>query len=199
MFLLNGMMIAVLFSCTNRQKECPLIPIEKLKQGDIAFRRGEGVISDIVLYSDADGLYSHVGLVVLHNDTIKVIHSVPGEYDDENDFDRVKIEPIENFYSVERAERGEVLRMSMTEAQRECIANLALKKAEHKVKFDHDYNLNDTMALYCTEFVQLMFKNVGIDLAEGRMSDVIFPGMSSKYIMPSDLYKNKKLTSIYKY
>ena len=199
MCLLYGMVIFALFSCSNRRKERPHIPIEEFKQGDIAFRRGEGVISNIVLYSDADGLYSHVGLVVLHNDTIKVVHSVPGEHDDENDFDRVKIEPIENFYSVERAERGEVLRINMTNEQRECIAKLALEKVEHKVKFDHDYDLNDTMTLYCTEFVQLMFKNIGINLAEGRMSDIIFPGMTSKYIMPSDLYKNKKLTSIYKY
>ena len=199
MFLLNGMVIIALFSCSNHQKERPLIPIEELKQGDVAFRRGEGVISDIVLYSDADGLYSHVGLIVLHNDTIKVVHSVPGEHDDESDFDRVKIEPIEDFYSEERAERGEVLRMNLTEEQRECVAKLALEKVVHKVKFDHDYNLNDTTKLYCTEFVQLMFKNVGIDLAEGRISDILFPGMSNKYIMPSDLYKNKKLTSIYKY
>ena len=199
MFFLNGVLLVTLFSCSNSQKGRPNIPVETLKQGDVAFRRGEGVISNIVLYNDADGMYSHVGLIVKHNDSLKVVHSVPGEHDDENDFDRVKIEPIEDFYSVERAERGEILRISMSDMQRENIAKLALEKAEQKVKFDHDYNLNDTTTLYCTEFVQLMFKNVGIDLAESRISDIIFPGMSGNYIMPSDLYKNKNLISIYKY
>ena len=36
------------------QKQAPQIPLDKLQQGDIAFRRGEGFISEVVVYNDAN-------------------------------------------------------------------------------------------------------------------------------------------------
>lgn len=40
------------------------IPIGLLQEGDIAFRHGVGFTSGIVAYNDADGKYSHAGIVV---------------------------------------------------------------------------------------------------------------------------------------
>ena len=48
------------------QKQAPQIPLDKLQQGDIAFRRGEGFISEVVVYNDANGMYSHIGIIVKH-------------------------------------------------------------------------------------------------------------------------------------
>lgn len=164
-------------------------------QGDIAFRKGEGFVSDVVLYNDADGLYSHIGLIVNHNDSIKVVHSVPGE----GDYDGVKIEPIEMFYATSRAVKGEVLRIELNDEQRRVIGEIAIKKGIDKIEFDHDYNLNDTTQVYCTELIKLLFNHIGINIVEGRSTRVNIPGMSGDYIMPSDVYRNKKLISIYKY
>ena len=97
--LMLGIILLALVSCGSSPQPTINIPIENVKQGDIAFRKGEGIVSEIVLHSDADGLYSHIGVIVIHNDSIKVVHSVPGE----GDFDGVKIEPIEVFYAPNRA------------------------------------------------------------------------------------------------
>ena len=66
---------------TQEQKQALQFPLDKLQQGDIAFRRGEGFISEVVVYNDAHGMYSHIGIIVKHNDSLKVVHAVPGEPD----------------------------------------------------------------------------------------------------------------------
>ena len=43
-----------------------------VKEGDIVFRRGEGVVSRIVLAGDINGKYSHIGMIINENDTLKV-------------------------------------------------------------------------------------------------------------------------------
>lgn len=193
--LLSMILLLAIVACDDTNSHQPIIPTEKLMQGDIAFRKGEGFVSDVVLYNDADGLYSHIGLIVNHNDSIKVVHSVPGE----GDYDGVKIEPIEMFYATSRAVKGEVLRMELNDEQRRVIGEIAIKKGIDKIEFDHDYNLNDTTQVYCTELIKLLFNHIGINIVEGRSTRVNIPGMSGDYIMPSDIYRNKKLISIYKY
>ena len=184
---------------TQEKKQAPQIPFDKIRQGDIAFRRGEGFISEVVVYNDANGMYSHIGVIVEHDDSLKVVHAVPGEPDFKGDFDRVKLESIESFFSPSRALRGEIMRISLTDSMRYIINNIALEKAHQKIKFDHDYNVNDTTKLYCTELVQLLFSHACIDLAEDRSTAINIPGMSGNYIMPSDIYRNEKLISVYKY
>lgn len=196
MLLLEGVVgLLSLNSCGEQAISNPIIPIDKIEQSDIVFRRGEGLVSDVVLHADADGLYSHIGVVVKHNDSLKVVHSVPGE----GDFDGVKMESIEKFFASNRAQKGEVARMDLNEMQRNKISRLAIKKSEEKVAFDYDYNLDDTTQLYCTELIVLLYKQIGIDIAQGRSTRVDLPGMSGDYVMPSDIYKNKKLISIYKF
>lgn len=181
------------------QKQAPQIPLDKLQQGDIAFRRGEGFISEVVVYNDANGMYSHIGIIVKHNDSLKVVHAVPGEPDFKGDFDRVKLEPIGAFFSPSRALRGEIMRIPLADSMRNIINNIALEKAHQKIKFDHDYNVNDTTKLYCTELIQLLFSHIDIDLAGNRSTIINIPGASGNYIMPSDIYRNEKLISVYKY
>ena len=56
--LLSMILLLAIVACDDSNGQQPIIPTEKLKQGDIAFRKGEGFVSDVVLYNDADGLYS---------------------------------------------------------------------------------------------------------------------------------------------
>lgn len=193
--LMLGIILFAMMSCGSSVQPTIDIPTQALKQGDIAFRKGEGIVSEIVLHSDADGLYSHIGIIVIHNDSIKVVHSVPGE----GDFDGVKIEPIEVFYAPNRAVKGEIMRMPLTDSQRSLISERALEKASQRVIFDHDYDIEDTTKLYCTELVELLFAQCDVDLSQNRMTEVNVPGFSGKYIMPSDIYKNTNLTTIFKY
>ncbi len=170
-----------------------------VKEGDIVFRIGEGVVSRIVLASDINGKYSHIGMIINENDTLKVAHSVPGEHNDDLDFDRVKIDAIEIFFSQNHASAGAVMRLNLSDKQRKTLSKSAIDKERQNVKFDHDYDLNDTCSLYCTEFIQLLYSNIGIDISENRRSTAFVPGLQGDYIMPSDIYTNKKLKLIYNY
>lgn len=192
--------IAILITLCQCSKGSTIdIPISKLENGDIAFRRGIGINSRAVIHCDNNGKYSHIGVVVKQDNSVMVIHAVPGEHDSEDDFDRIKIEPINHFFRKEAAQSGEILRYPLSETQKYMIASFAKHKANEKIKFDHDYDLNDTSALYCTEFIQLIFANHGIDLSEGRRTSLNIPGMNGEYLMPSDIYKNKLLKTIFYY
>ncbi len=192
--------VSVMASCSGGNEVAKHdIPFDKIMPGDIAFRRGEGLVSDIVLFNDADGKYSHIGVVVAHNDSLKIVHAVPGENSSPDDFDRVRIDLIDDFFSPERASKGEIMRIEMADSQRQAVSTMALEKAKAKVPFDHNYNLSDTSKLYCTELLQLLFANAGINLAEERVTDINCPGFSGRYLMPSDIHKNKKLKAIYIY
>ena len=170
-----------------------------VKEGDIVFRRGEGVVSRIVLAGDINGKYSHIGMIINENDTLKVAHSVPGEHNNDLDFDRVKIDAIEIFFSQNHASAGAVMRLNLSDEQRKTLSKSAIDKERQNVKFDHNYDLNDTCSLYCTEFIQLLYSNIGIDISESRKSTAFIPGLQGDYIMPSDIYNNKKLKLIYNY
>lgn len=177
--------------------QVPTIPIELLQEGDIVFRRGYGFASEMVVYNDADGKYSHVGVVVNSEKCLMIAHSVPGGDAEENDI--MRLERIEQFYSAESSSCGEIVRMELDSLQRRRLSEMAVAKANEKIPFDHNYDLEDTTALYCTELVQLLYRNIGIDLAEGRITRLNAPGFSSDYLMPSDIYQNRNLKTIFKY
>lgn len=201
-YLLHILLMAVacagLVQCNvPARTQVPTIPIELLQEGDIVFRRGYGFASEMVVYNDADGKYSHVGVVVNSEKGLMIAHSVPGGDAEENDI--MRLERIEQFYSAESSSCGEIVRMELDSLQRRRLSEMAVAKANEKIPFDHNYDLEDTTALYCTELVQLLYRNIGIDLAEGRITRLNAPGFSSDYLMPSDIYQNRNLKTIFKY
>ena len=126
-----------------------------------------------------------------------VIHAVPGEPDYKGDEDRVKMEPIEKFFSKKRASKGAVMRV---EGETKC----ATKAAENAfllfkagILFDHEYDLTDTMKMYCTELIDHVYKKEGIDLSEGRLSRINMPLLSGDYLLPNDIAQSQKLRLIY--
>ena len=73
-----------------------------LREGDVVFRRGTGLISRAVLAADEDGQFSHIGIVVRNGNHWMVVHAVPGEPEFKGDSDRVKMEPIASFFCSEK-------------------------------------------------------------------------------------------------
>ena len=201
-----GIIILLAFLCeaclqnTGHENDAHIDTISSLiEEGDIVFRRGEGMMSRIVLIGDVGGEYSHIGMVVSDEGNLKIAHAVPGEPDYEGDFDRVKLDALETFFSKHHASRGAVVRLELNAEQKATLSHLAITKANKKIEFDHNYNLTDTTKLYCTEFLQLVYSNIGINLNEGRKTTAFIPGMQGDYIMPSDIYKNKNLKKIYSF
>lgn len=170
-----------------------------LQSGDLIFRRGTGVVGRAVCSVDNEGLYSHVGIAVQINGEWRVIHAVPGESDFDGDFDRVKCDPLERFIDHNRAARGAVYRPLVEQQSISRVVSGAVRLSEKRVRFDHDYNLEDTSRLYCTELVEYLYSLEGISISEGRRTDITFPSFSGRHIMPSDLTKSSKLKPIYSF
>lgn len=177
----------LLCSCTRSSQEREF-PIGQLQEGDLAFRRGFGTLSRIVTFAEGSGTYSHVGIIVDDNGTWKIIHAVPGEREGENDFDRVKSEELQTFFSRNHAIHGCLVHTGFNQsAQIRDLCQKAIAAARDSVRFDDRYDLEDNSSVYCSEFVWKLYLEKGVDLSEGRRKQVDLPGLSKNIIFPDYL------------
>lgn len=167
-----------------------------MKDGDLIFRRGTGFVGHVVTKADKEGLYSHVGIVVSKDSIRYVVHAVPHEPDFEGDIDRVKCESIHNFVARYPNANIGLYRLTISDSLITIAVSHALRLSKMSIPFDHTYNLEDSTALYCTELVEYVYGQVGVSLSEGRRTDVYLPGMTGKYIMPSDITQCSKLSLV---
>ncbi len=190
-------LISFLFiGCVN-QKEMKPFPEELLKEGDLVFRRGSGLASRAILGVDKNGMYSHIGIVVCDSGRWQVVHAVPGEPDYEGDRDRVKKEDVQRFFGRDKTVMGALMRLDNDSLIAVKAASKAMEVYRRDILFDHTYNLEDSTAMYCTELVLFAYKYAGVDLAEGRMTEVTIPGFSGVYLFPSGIAQNEHLRLIY--
>lgn len=169
----------------------------ELHNGDIAFRRGSGAASHMVLAADNQGSYSHVGIVVCVDSVWRVIHAVPFEGQSAKD-DHIYGDEVGEFFGKFKAVAGAIYRyQALDSAQITAITNYAKLHLDRTTPFDHDYNLDDDSRQYCSELVWRCFLQANIDITNGERSTVTLPTMSGKYILPSDIELNKKLTCVY--
>lgn len=176
------------------------IPTNSLRIGDIAFRKGNGLIGSAVASVEKESLYSHVGIVVRIDNEWMVIHAVPGELDSPSDVERVKCETITGFFSESKANHGEIIRVESIDSV--CAVDVqkkALQMYKEHVLFDKAFDLCDSDSVYCTELVYLCFLSGGIDLTEGRRTHISVPFFHSVCILPEDIYKYSHKRIIFKY
>lgn len=175
------------------------IPVDCVRNGDIVFRRGRSFSSSIVLSQDAGCKYSHIGIVCKRDTALCVIHAVNEEPDFKGDFDRVKIEPIESFFSPERASAGAMYHSWVSDSVSAVIIENAMELVRDSVRFDADFDHNDSGELYCTELIYLLYRNVGIDITEGRRTTVNALCFPDELIFPNDIQVNKKLQKYFEF
>jgi len=194
-FWVVGVFAFFLIGC----KQKPLFSLDLdetiLREGDIAFRRGLSIASRVVLAAEKEGGYSHIGIVVGDTSGWFVIHAVPGETDKENPLEIMKKEPFVQFFAPDRAVAGAIFRLDTLE-------NFALKAAqkakilyERKLLFDHNYDLEDSTKMYCTELLYFVFKDAGIDISEGRRNR--YPAIKNEFLLPGDILANKKMIKVW--
>ena len=167
-----------------------------LQNGDLIFRRGRSIESRIVLLTDGNSDYSHVGIIYIKDKKPFVIHSVPGEISEE--YELIKMESVEEFLSKEKATRFAVFRledalMNITAAASEFAYDCYLKK----YCFDNQYDLLSDKKLYCTELIWKAYKNAGVDIVQNRLYDINFIVINKKMIMPSSIIKSKHLKLVH--
>ena len=168
------------------------------EEGDLVFRKGLGVKSQAVLHSDSLGIYSHVGIVVLSDSVYQIVHITPGEREKKDTVDVIKMEPISEFWRNDRASRGAVYRLK-DNVLGEKAAQQALRLLQKKIPFDHDYQLEDTTKMYCTELVYYVYAQAGKDISFGKRSVLNAPVYAGVYIFPSDIYTNDDFSLVYNF
>lgn len=179
----------ILTSCVEK-REIRQFPLDQFAEGDLAFRCGRGFMSKAVTAVEDEGLYSHVGLVVRENGKWMIVHAVPAEPDFKGDFDRVKKDEPDVFYSHDRASSGCLVHTGLKDSVLiRAICKDALSYACDSVLFDNDYDLEDSTAFYCTELVWHLYNKAGIDLSEGRRRFVNLFHIKGDVILPEHLFK----------
>lgn len=171
----------------------PDIPYEEFRSGDVAFRLGCTLESDVIAAADDDFGYSHVGVIISEGDALRVIHIEPEREGEE----RIKAELLEEFFHPSRAVKGVVVRRKdVSIEQRQMIEREALQLLDLKVCFDHDYSLQDTTTMYCSELVDFLFRGVGISLTHKRY-DV--PLVDEDVILPSSMLSDGEFSLMWSY
>jgi uncharacterized protein YycO len=189
-----------LFSeCSGKKSKFDLSTV-RFEEGDIIFRRGIGAKSNAVSSADKKGIYSHVGIIVKRDSVFMVIHITPGEREKGENEDKIKIESPEQFFSSDRAQYGAVIRLKDSLEYSANAAQEAFRLLEEGTLFDHDYLLEDSGKMYCTEMIWRAYLSGGKDITRGRRSIIEnFPLYSGTYIFPSDIFDNDEFTLIYKF
>ena len=174
---------------------------EQLSEGDLVFRRGSGAKSQAVLYADKTGKYSHIGIIVKEGSEFMVVHITPGERKPKETVDKIKMEHLEDFFAHDKAKQGAILHFIDSQEYSKQAAQYAKMLFEKEIVFDHDYNLDDSTKMYCSEMVWRVYLKAGKDITERRRSEVPqgFPLFSGTYIFPSDIYQNERLTIVYEF
>ena len=172
------------------------IPNEMLRDGDIVFRQGIGLASHIVRVADGRGTYSHVGIVTRGKNGWQVIHAVPGEPEYEGEADKVKAEYIADFFSPEKAACGAVMRVDVD-------SMVAVKASKHaydiylrNTLFDHQYDMNDTTQMYCTELVWFVYQKENVSLVRSIDSLYVLPLIDKACLLPDDIADDPHLVQV---
>jgi len=193
--------VIVIISAGCSEKEKNFITKEwQFIEGDIVFRRGYGAKSNAAMRADKEGLYSHVGIIVKPESEFMVIHITPGEREKGEKEDKIKMETPELFFHSDRAQNGAVIRLKDSleyAAQAAKEACIIYKKG---ILFDHNYSLEDSTKMYCTELIWKAYLYGGMDITQGRRKVMEnFMLFSGTYIFPSHIFVNDEFSLIYKF
>ena len=99
----------------------------KLQEGDIAFRGGTSVSSYVVEIADKNGIYSHSGMLVKYEGKWKIVHAVPGEEDETDGIQYLKMDDLDLFFAPDRACAGCFARYDTTPEVLEKVAQEAIR------------------------------------------------------------------------
>ena len=190
----TALLAAIMVTSCSRGDETPLnVPLDQLKNGDLALRCGTSIESHIVVgVNGENGPYSHIGIVVEKDGQWFVAHAVPGE-NRRGEPEYLKLDSIQVYYGRDRAKLGCIMRVTDDSTACRQATDYALWAVGAKKVFDNSYDWEDTTQLYCTEMVQRAYLHAGIDLAEDRHTDVVAALMPGTYVFPCDIVANRSL------
>lgn len=126
--------------------------------------------------------YSHVGIVAGNGPGgLTIVHAAPVGAAGEDG--TVQVEPLRQILARSEIADLAFYRPRAAPAAAEEGVRIASRYAARKTPFDHDFDLTDDGAVYCTELIFLAYRGAGLDLhASGRIvypSDLLQSGFFS--------------------
>lgn len=162
-----------------------------IKSGDLIFRQGTDAVSAAVLASKAKSTYSHVGMIVVENEAVLVLHAVPAEA--ANEAGGVKLESINVFARSDRAAHVAIARPKTAFEVGAVAAESALKYQGRP--FDAAFNLQDASEIYCTELVARAYFPLNINFYQ-KLQAVNFPLINQPLLLPQDVFEQAQLIKV---
>lgn len=143
-----------------KQEQVSVIDTLLFESGDIILRQGTSFVSSFIARSfpGSHGM-SHCGILVEDNGVWKVIHSISGQI---SECDGIRIENANSFIKNASENQVVLVKPKFIIDKSEITAN-AWTYLKRKTTFDHDFNLNDTSKLYCSELVRAVYLDAGAD------------------------------------
>jgi len=166
------------------------------ENGDLLFRRGHGHESWFITRLYPRSPYSHVGIVIVQDSVISVVHVVPGQR-------HVIEEPVASFLSSRNTAKASLYRLRVENSsspsrniQIDQAVAAARRYVHERIVFDDAFDIHSPNELYCTELVWRAYRSAGIDLTSGQQTRTWIPGCSSPCLLPSRLLKSQHMRKI---
>jgi len=185
--------LSILTAC-KENSDPDLLPSFDLQNGDLIFRRGRSVESHAVLITDPGSRFSHVGMVIIENETPFVVHAVPGENKYGPDY--IRKEKVQEFLAPEKASAYSIYRSSFSKEVNTKAAQIASRLYKEKVLFDKSFDLTTTDQIYCTELILVAFQaasNNALKLNTTQL-DVLFGKL--EILMPENIIEDSHFQPI---
>ncbi|WP_368869948.1 YiiX/YebB-like N1pC/P60 family cysteine hydrolase [Proteus mirabilis] len=130
----------------------------QLKSGDLVFRDGDEVISDIIKQVDNSG-FSHVGMLWITEQGIQVVHSTPSEHADSKD--GVTIDSLDFFISRAKPNSVRFYQVRGSEQARQQALEAVLNRV------GENFSIQQDKGVYCTELVADAWLKAGVSISTG--------------------------------
>lgn len=179
----------VFFSKSNIK--LPQVVLDSIKSGDIVLRRGDGPLS-FHLSNTTKEPFTHCGIIVKENQTLKVIHSLGGQVS-QQEVDGVQITTLKHFVDYASDSLLYICRPIFVDSANFKVAKEAYKYLAKKTPFDHRFSMLSKDKLYCSELLYYVFKNINND----KNIFVIKKKHRAYMLMFSTFFNSKNFKRIY--
>lgn len=180
------LLIALLLSITTANAEPGYSLPAGAQAGDLIFRQGTELVSDVVRAVDR-GEFSHVGMLIGTPGNWQVLHATPSERAERGDM--VVVDTLAFYLDPSRTRSHAVYHVQATPSQH----TLAVTRA--RTMLGKPFRIADANGTYCTALVWRAWQQAGVDL-EVEFTALAIPLLHGNYLLPSILQGSPRLSRL---